>query len=123
MITMNNAKDYLFVNIYGTASYFETHLTYTECGKEAKVKSVSSRSNAMNRWTVSIAGTADGTKFSLFLMFRAAVNGPIVNSLHQIMPQGMQGCTQVKRWMMQAQCYERERSRGVVEIYLWTFMR
>ena len=42
---------------------------------------------------------ADGPKFPLFVTFEGAVNRRIANSLHQIMPDGMYGCTQPKAWM------------------------
>ena len=64
-----------------------------------KTVSVRRGCSVSKRCTVCIAVAADGTKLPLFVIFKAAENGPVANSLHSIMPSGIYGCTQKKGWM------------------------
>ena len=99
LIRMNNVDENLFVNMDETAVYFDTHHNYTVNEKGAKTVSVRHGCSNNKRCTVCITVAADGTKLPLFVIFKGAINGPIANSLHQIMPAGMHGCTQIKGWM------------------------
>ena len=99
LVQMEDVSDNKFVNMDETAVYFDTHHNYTISEKGAKTVSVPRGSSVNKRCIVCIAVAADGTKLPLFVIFKGAVNGPIVNSLAQIMPVGMYGCIQPKGWM------------------------
>ncbi len=99
MIRMNSIEGNLFVNMDEIAVYFDTHHNYTINEKGAKTVSVRHGCSNNKRCTVWITVAANGTKLPLFVIFKGASNGPIANSLQDIMPAGMYGCTQAKGWM------------------------
>ena len=94
LINMSSVSENLFLNMDESAVYFENQNEKCE-----KTVSVRYGSSSDKRCTVCIAFAADGTKLPLFVIFKGSINGPIANSLQQIMPDGMPGCTQRKAWM------------------------
>ena len=95
LIRINNIDENLFVHMDETAVYFDTNRNYTV--NENGAKTVLVRHRFSNKCcTVCITVAADGTKLPLFVILKGAINGPIANSLHQIMQAGMYRCAQLK---------------------------
>lgn len=89
MVRTNNVDDDLLMNVDETGINFHRHSNYTVCEKGAKTISVRHSCSVNKRCTVCIAAAADGTKLPLLGIFNTAENGPVVCSLHSIMPPGM----------------------------------
>ena len=96
---MNNVEEKLFVNMGETAIYFDTHSNCTVSEKGMRTVSIRRGCSVSKKCTVCIAVAADGTKLPLFVIFKAADNGPVANRLHSIMLSGIYGCTQEKGWI------------------------
>ena len=67
--------------------------------KSAKTVSEQHVSSDYKRSTECVTVAADCMKLLLFEIFKGGVIGRMTNSLHQILPDRMYGCTQAKGWM------------------------
>lgn len=92
-IRMSNVSDDLPFNVDKTVVYFDTHFNYTVVAKRAKTMSVRRGCSSKKRCTVSIFVAANGTKLSLFVIFKVAENGLVPKTMLQMMRLGMFGST------------------------------
>ena len=89
----------MFINMDETAVYFDTGNNYTVNKRGSEAVSIRQGNSDNKRCTVCVTVAADGIKLFLFIIFKDAVIRRGAINLHQIIPDGMYGCTRPKAWM------------------------
>ena len=93
-IRMNNIDENLSVAVENTAVYFDIRHKYVINKKVAQTLEVQHGRSDEKRFNVCVAGAGDGTKPRLLIIFKGAINGPILNSFQEFMPPIMCGSRQ-----------------------------
>ena len=98
LVHINGINKHCFVNMDETAVYFDSNHNRTINEKDGKTVSVRRGSTANKRCTVCVTVATDGSKLSLFVVFKGSANGRIVKESPSILPDSMYGCTKEKAW-------------------------
>ena len=88
-----------FLNTYETVVYLNCSPNRTVHPKGEKTISIMVGGSSSTRFTLAVTITMDGSKFSLFVIFKGTPGGSVERSLNSTLPDGIIGCVQPKAGM------------------------
>lgn len=89
----------MLVNMDETAVFFETRPPSTVHPTGSRTVPARALGSNIARLTACVSIARDGTKVSLFLIYKCKANGRFEKSLNDILPDNIFGCCQEKGWM------------------------